>query len=505
VSTARSKGLAIELVSVSLRRTERNVLRSLDWKVSPGERWVVIGPNGAGKTQLLKLLAGDVWPTPRPGSKRLYHWRGERFDEPYGVKEEIAYVGAERQDRYEHYEWNLTVKQVVGTGIHRTDIPLYPLSSADRHRVHTLLKSLRLASLATRPFLTLSYGQRRMVLLARALAWQPKLFLFDELLNGLDTARRHFIKHRLGSGTLRRASWVLDIPAAATHALMLESGRVVWHGRLTNSRLAKLRRAAPTGASLRGTARVSRTARAAAALPDNATAHAPTLISLCNAWVWLEGRAVLKRLTFDIAQGQCWVVHGPNGCGKSTLVRALYGDLGVAAMGSIRRRGIESGVPISEFKRRVGIVAPELQTTHALHLTVLDVVVSGWRSSVGLDERPRAAERRSAMAALRATGIERLASCALRELSYGQLRRVLFARARIHQPDILLLDEPYTGLDGATRRSLHAWVDAWIKAGNTLLLTSHHLDEWPLRASHELQLDDGRAAYCGPVRRTLRT
>ncbi|MFO1401555.1 MAG: ATP-binding cassette domain-containing protein [Steroidobacteraceae bacterium] len=90
-------------------------------------------------------------------------------------------------------------------------------------------------------------------------------------------------------------------------------------------------------------------------------AAAPALISVRNGWVWLEGAAVLRRLQFTVRRGDCWVVHGPNGSGKSTLVRALYGDLGVASQGELRRRGIEPGVPLAEFQRRVGLIAPELQ------------------------------------------------------------------------------------------------------------------------------------------------
>jgi molybdate transport system ATP-binding protein len=224
------------------------------------------------------------------------------------------------------------------------------------------------------------------------------------------------------------------------------------------------------------------------------------LIGLRNAWVWLDGRAVLRRLTFSIQRGQCWVVHGPNGSGKSTLIRALYGDLGVASQGTIRRRGIDIGVAISEFKRQVGLVAPELQTLHPLWMSVLEVVVSGMHSSIGLDEPPVPAEIRRARRALLQMGMAAMSGRVLRQLSYGQMRRVLFARAWVHEPDILLLDEPFTGLDRPTRMKLQSRIESLSRDGTTIVLTTHHRDEWPAAASHELQLSGGVARYCGPVR-----
>lgn len=509
--SAVAGALQVELQDVWLQRSGRTLLRAIDWRIGAGERWVVLGANGAGKTQLLKLVSGAVWPSPRRATRRLYAWQGVVHDEPRDVSDEIAYLGAERQDRYEHYEWNLRVTQVVGTGLYRTDIPLHPLTRQDRVRIVRLLRLLDIESLAARRFLTLSYGQRRMVLLARALAWRPALLLLDELLNGLDAGRRAQLLALFARPGVMPGAWVLathrpeDIPGNATHLLQLGRGRVTFQGRLDAARRrallesdfpnpranAKAKANAKDKASTKATGKGARARRTVAGAP---------LIQLRNAWVWLEGRSVLRRLGFTIAAGDCWVVHGPNGSGKSTLVRALYGDLGIAAQGTIRRRGIEAGVAISEFKRRVGLVAPELQTLHPLYLTALEVVVSGLHASIGLDEPPTAAEKQQGRRSLRRLGATALADRPLRELSYGQMRRVLFARALVAEPDILLLDEPYTGLDAPTRRALLALVDALAAQGRTILMTTHHRDEWPAGATHELELRAGEAQYCGTVR-----
>jgi molybdate transport system ATP-binding protein len=491
---ARQNFLSVDLEQVRLSLGGRPVLAGIDWRIRPGQRWALIGHNGAGKTQLLKLLAGDVWPT-AGGGRRHYRWRGERFDEPYGVKQEIAYLGAERQDRYEHYEWNQPIEQVIGTGLYRTDIALDPLSARDRTRIGALLARLRLQALAGRRFLTLSYGERRLVLLARALAWAPKLLLLDELFNGLDAANRARALYCLAVLSRSGLPWVLsshrleEVPPFATHYCELRAGRI------------KAQRPLPARGA-RPQRRPSRPPEATpprVAQPAPAPRNRPVLVALHQATVWRDEIAALRELSLELRAGQCWVVHGANGSGKSSLVQLLYGDLGVAAGGRVERAGIARGVPIAQFKRRVGLVAPELQAIHPRYLRVEEVVASGRDASIGY-RAGSAARSLRVRRALRRVGAAALLGREVRALSYGQLRRVLFARALVHEPDILLLDEPYTGLDAATRARLRALVERAVQSGVTIVMATHHRDEWPLGATHELQLAHGRARYCGPRR-----
>jgi molybdate transport system ATP-binding protein len=223
-------------------------------------------------------------------------------------------------------------------------------------------------------------------------------------------------------------------------------------------------------------------------------------VRLTNATVYLDEHPGLKKISLEVRPRQCWVVHGRNGSGKTTLLRTLYGDHGVAVGGRIERAGIEPGVPLEVFKRRVGLVAPHLQADHPQHLTVAEVVQSGRHSSIGLNEAPTAADRAAARRSLEFFGLSELASRTLRELSYGQLRRVLFARAWVRHPDLLLLDEAFSGVDGPTRRSLRSHVEAMVADGTAVVMTTHHRPEWPDCVTHELELAGGEARYCGPVR-----
>ncbi|MGH9564054.1 MAG: ATP-binding cassette domain-containing protein, partial [Terracidiphilus sp.] len=168
------------LHAVSVRRGAKWVLRGISWRLRPGERWALLGDNGAGKTQLLKLLNGDVWPTPGDsrGEGRRYMADGRPVD-LIDAKRRVAYVGAEQQDKYARYGWNLRVRDLVATGLHRTDLLLMPVTARQSRRVAAALRLCGLTRHAAREFLSLSYGQKRLALLARALAQDPDWLLLD--------------------------------------------------------------------------------------------------------------------------------------------------------------------------------------------------------------------------------------------------------------------------------------------------------------------------------------
>jgi molybdate transport system ATP-binding protein len=131
---------------------------------------------------------------------------------------------------------------------------------------------------------------------------------------------------------------------------------------------------------------------------------------------------------------------------------------------------------------------------------VSEVVQSGRHASLGLDAPPSRADRAAAERSLAAFGLASLARRTVRELSYGQLRRVFFARAWVNRPRLLLLDEPFSGIDAATRADLLARLDALVADGVTIVMATHHREEWPRAVTHELELRSGRVRFRGPVR-----
>ena len=218
------------------------------------------------------------------------------------------------------------------------------------------------------------------------------------------------------------------------------------------------------------------------------------LVELRNANVHVDEAHILHGIDLSVARGDCWVVHGPNGSGKSTLLRTIYGDHGVATGGSISRTGIVPGVPLEKFKLRTAYVAPHLQTWHAPKMPVMEVVASGRYASIGLNDALTATDRRHAEAALRRFGLYAMRGRTMAELSYGQARRVLFARAWAREPALALLDEPFAGLDRDTRADLARRLNAWIAGGGSCIIATHHREEWPAHTTHVLKLDAGRVA-----------
>jgi molybdate transport system ATP-binding protein len=141
-----------------------------------------------------------------------------------------------------------------------------------------------------------------------------------------------------------------------------------------------------------------------------------------------------------------------------------------------------------------------LHADHSQDLIAAVVVQSGRYASVGLTDPPTAADRLAARRALAFFGATDLGRRQIGELSYGQLRRVLFARAWVARPALLLLDEPFSGVDAPTRRDLLARVARLVAQGVAVVMATHHRAEWPACVTHELELVRGRARYCGRVR-----
>lgn len=228
------------------------------------------------------------------------------------------------------------------------------------------------------------------------------------------------------------------------------------------------------------------------------------LLSIDRVTVARDGRAMLEAVSLTIPQGRHTAILGRNGSGKSTLVklitRQLYptlnptGDLGrVAVFG-------QTQWDIFELRSLIGVVSPAVQSdfTSDEGLVVFDAVVSGFFASQGVWRRDVTQEMRTAARdALRLMGVEQLKDRRLATLSTGEARRALIARALVHQPRALLLDEPCAGLDPATRRLFLETLRRVAASGVTLLLVTHHIEEILPEIEHLVMLREGRVAREG--------
>jgi molybdate transport system ATP-binding protein len=494
--------LRIALHAVGVQRGRKWVLRDLTLEVRPGQRWALLGANGAGKTQLLKLLAGDVWPTPTAAGRRTYH-RGRRQVDLIEAKSRIAYLGAEMQDKYARYGWDLTVSDLIASGLHRTDLLLSPVTPPERRKIEATLRACGLKRLAGRRMSTLSYGQKRLALLARALCPDPDWLLLDELYNGLDASYRRRIDRVLRGVRARGGSWIVaahrasDVPSGTRGFIELEAGRLLAMRPLRREFASRLRAAAGAGARARkGAAARAGARQGRAARARHGSSRSP-LVKISGADLYVDYKQVLRGVSWELRDGEHWAVYGANGAGKSSFLRLLYGDLSPALGGIVERRGFAQGTPIADWKRSVGFVSPELQSDYAVNVSVRDLVASGPRASIGLAEPTTAAEARVAARWLKFFELSAAAERRPRELSYGQLRRALLARALAAAPRLLLLDEPFTGLDPAQRAFMKRLLERLMRRV-TLVIAVHHPEDLPRGVTHALRLEAGRA-HAGQV------
>ena len=484
----------IEVGHASVRLGRHWALRDVSLDVRAGEHWLLLGPNGAGKTVLLKLLRGDLWPTPTGREIRRYHLRdGEVLEQPLFAAGRIAYLGPERQDRYVRNESTLDVAQVVLTGYDDSDYPLQSATRAQQRRIRHVLQQVGLAGYASRAFLSLSYGQRRRVLLARAVVREPDLLLLDEVLNGLDAKGRAAFLRALRLASSPRTAWILtshrrdDAPTGLTHIVRIARGGIE---SVTDLRAGAVDSSASRLEARAGLAPASKRKAQRANAGASRTRPAQPLLRLQRAAVYRDERLVSGKFDWTLERGQHWCLRGANGAGKSTFIAMLYGDLWPAHGGRRERQWPAT----DDWKARVGLVSPELQARYAAtRCTVEQIVASGFHASIGLNARPTLAELRCVRRELRAWGLADLATRQARELSYGQLRLALVARAFVVPRSLWLLDEPFDGLDTEARQRLRARLDGAVSRGATVVMATHHEEDVPGYVTRELQLRCGRA------------
>lgn len=204
------------------------------------------------------------------------------------------------------------------------------------------------------------------------------------------------------------------------------------------------------------------------------------LIRFENVTLGYEGQSVIKGLTFEIHKGDYLCVVGHNGSGKSTMIKALLGFIAPMSGKIIKDK---------KLKNSIGYLPQQQPSQADFPASVKEVVLSGCQGKKKFFSFYNAADKALAQSAMEKMNIAHLARYSFKELSGGQKQRTLLARALCAAEDLILFDEPATGLDPIVTKELYETISSLNRAGMTVIMVSHDLDHALPCASHVLQLD----------------
>ncbi|BCX02749.1 MAG: molybdate ABC transporter ATP-binding protein ModF [Candidatus Roseilinea sp.] len=482
----------IRLEHVNVALNGAHVLHDITWSLRRGENWAVLGPNGAGKSTFLRLLRGEVWPAPVNGGVRTYAFDGRPTPSPIGVKQRMAIVSAEQQQRYlrahtrkygDDFSPRITVREIVFTGLLDSELVTRNPTPAEAARVAQVMRDVGIAALADVPLDKLSQGQLRKALIARAVVGRPEVLILDEVGVGLDAHSRRALLDMIqriaeqGMQVLMTTHRRDELIPAITHVMELKHGRITaetHRGGTAHRKLSEPPQFRPISNSRLREAQ-------------------PFLINIEHADVALDDGAqiVLRDVNWRMNAGEHWMIVGDNGVGKSTLLRLILGELWPAHGGKIERFARSGFDNVWEIKKRIGYVSCEFQAHYAADLTTEQVIASGFFASVGWLQPLNRAQRRRVKEVIERFDLQALAKRSILEMSYGQARKVLTARALVNAPRLLILDEVFDGLDAQFRAELADILED-VSRDAGIILVSHHEDDCLPCITHRMKIAQGR-------------
>lgn len=236
--------------------------------------------------------------------------------------------------------------------------------------------------------------------------------------------------------------------------------------------------------------------------PKPATTEGKPILQVSGLKVSRGPVRVLDGVDWTVREREHWVILGPNGCGKTSLLAALSG-LVTPTEGDVEVLGARHGVSDwRDLRKFLGIVSAQAAAFVAEDEPVMEVVVSGLRAGFNLWDPPTRAELAKARTLLRASDLAHLVNRPWCALSQGERQRVLIARALINRPRLLILDEPCAGLDPLARgRFLETLAPLFApNSGTSLVLITHHVEEIAPGFTHAMLLKDGRTFASGLLR-----
>ena len=477
------------------RITEAEPYCSFQFKVpislemNKDEQWIVYGPNGSGKTCLVDTLRGayrlkhgsvayDFSPSTSTRVSDNIHC--VTFHDQYSDNGEPTFY---------QLRWNqglLSDKEpTVGDVINQ----LIQESGADKE----LLSALNIDDLKSKKIIMLSSGEFRRFQIARIVFRRPRLLIIDNPFIGLDERNRILVSNFLDTLIRNLPIQIMLIVSRMvpdlnlfTHVVTVRNGEI---NKMTRQEFLKSD-SCGSQVSLRGVSDIQK--EMDQVLEPSFSGEQPAeVLSMRNVTIRYGERTIRKDLHWEVHEGEKWALEGENGAGKSTLLSLVCADNPQAYACDItlfgRQRG--SGESIWEIKRYIGYMSPEMYRTYRKVAPVKNIIASGLYDSVGLFRHFTEEDYSKIDFWLRLFGIEHLKEQNYMNLSGGEQRLVLLVRAFVKDPRLLILDEPFHGLDDANRAKCRQIIEAFCeRKGKTLIMVSHYQEDFPSCISHHIKL-----------------
>ena len=446
----------------------------------PGQQTAIVGPNGAGKTLLVNTLLRQY---PLLDNREVEYGNGISGADIRNITFRDSYGSADATYFYQQ-RWNMT--EMGESAIVRDTFPDIK-DPVWKQRIHDLFG---LPSIWDKQLVTLSSGEMRKYQLARSLAVRPRMVIIDSPFIGLDAQTRDMLCRLLENLI---SEWKIqivlvvsrreDIPQFITHVIEVHDHRcgIVIP---VQDYLAESEESFPKPLLPQNLVDMMHN------LPENGM-NSDEIVRCNKVTLQYESRRILNELDWTVYKGEHWALLGPNGSGKSALLSMVYADnpqsyaCDIALFG--RPRG--TGESIWEIKKHIGYVSPEMHRSYCRRYPALDIVASGLHDTIGLYKKITIEERESCRVWMKIFGISNLEERDFLELSSGEQRMILLARAFVKNPSLLILDEPLHGLDHKNRTLVMEIIKVFCSnPQKTLIIVTHYPEELPSIIDHTLTL-----------------
>ncbi|NOH61485.1 molybdate ABC transporter ATP-binding protein ModF [Vibrio sp. RE88] len=466
--------------------TGSNTLEIKDWAIESGQSWGVFSTEGDIGSALGCLLCGES--EIQQGDLELTGGKISQVslvEQQRLLEEELAKDDTDFLDRIDK-----------GSSVYS----LVFEQCQDESLTAQLLNDLDLEHLSERGFRVLSTGETRRVMLARALATKPDLIVLDNPYTGLDVAHRASLTRYL-TELSQSLQMVVTFNREEDVPSWIEKLALFNHGKLDSVMDIQSWHQHPVINQIKAQSKQqSEQMMDLIRSHQHKTEFSNPIFELKNGKVEYTEKTIFSEVNWRIDKGQHWQVKGPNGCGKSTLLGLIFGDHPQCYSNDIHILGNQrgSGESIWDIKKHIGMVSSALHLQYRVSCSALEVILSGFYDSIGLYQQPAKKEIQIAQEWLEILHMSEYAKTSFKQLEYGQQRLLLIARAIVKQPAILILDEPYQGLDYLGRRLVKNTLELIAKENlSQLLYVSHYHDDKLESIQNELEFcfDEADACY----------